>query len=378
MNVLHLSKFSAPSYLGGMELFIHDLVEQSSKHCGCDILCSNTTNETEMEDRGRYKVIKAACMGTLASTPVSPALVYWLRRLSPNYDIIHLHLPNPTANLAFFLVKPRAKLVLHWHSDIIKQKTLLKLYLPLQRWLMERADKIIATTPNYITGSPFLSRFSAKCAAIPLGLDPSRLVSTDGAVEALRKRYGGRPIVFTLGRLIYYKGFEHLIESMKHVDASLIIGGEGPLRENLLRLISARGLQDRVFLAGKISNEDLGDYYRACDVFCLPSTHKSEAFGLVQVEAMFFGKPVVSTDIPGSGVSWVNLHEKTGLVVPPGDSLALAEALRTLLANPALRVEFGGNGKNRFESQFQIEAVNKRILNLYGELVPGIGQGGGA
>ena len=368
MKILQFGKFFPPD-VGGIESFIYDLTEEISQKAKCDVLCSNSKNKTVIEKRKKYTVIRAASFGKLFSTSISPAIIYWLKRIGNNYDIIHLHLPDPMANLAYFLVRPKTKLILHWHSDIVRQKVLLPFYEPLQNWLLKKADKIIATSPNYVEGSKYLRKYKEKCVVIPLGLNPATLKVKQAKVKEIKKLYKDKPIVFSLGRLIYYKGFEYLIEAMRNVNAYLLIGGSGPLKENLQRQIEKLGLNKKVILLGKIKRENVGSYYQACDLFCLPSIHKSEAFGLVQSEAMYFGKPIVSTNIKGSGVSWVNQNNITGLIVPPKNSKALAEAINKIIKNPELKKKLGGYAKQRFEKEFRIEVVENKVLNLYTETV---------
>ncbi len=364
MRVLHLSKFYPPK-VGGIELFVFDLVEELSRRIHCDVLCANTAFKTAVDIHDSQKVIRCGSLGTLFSTSVSPTMVRRLRQLGGQYDIIHVHLPNPMANLAYYLARPKTKLIIHWHSDILKQRVLLALYKPLQDWLLKRADLIILTSQNYLDNSRHLRQYVNKCSLIPLGLNPARLKSSDDKVANIRMTFKGRPIIFSLGRLVYYKGFEYLIEAMRRVDAYLLIGGDGPLKRGLEKRIEKLDLTSRVYLLGSIEDENLGSFYTACDVFCLPSVRKTEAFGLVQLEAMYSGRPVVSTDIPGSGVSWVNRHGSTGLVVPPADPQALSEALNKLLVDDELRLKCGVEGEKRFNKEFKAGVIAGKMLQTY-------------
>ena len=368
ISVLQFGKFYPPD-IGGIELFMYDLTEELSKYVKVNVLCSNSKLKSQVNDYGKYKVYKTASFGKAASTSIAPQMITWLKKLSKNYGIIHMHLPDPMANLAYFLVKPRTKLILHWHSDIIRQKRLLKLYEPLQDWLLKRADKIIATSPNYIEGSKYLSKYKEKCAVIPLGLNPERLKVNKNKIKEIKKTYEGKPIILSIGRLIYYKGYEYLIKAMKDIDAYLLIGGSGQLKNNLQKLIKKMGLGKKIFLLGRIEDKDLGSFYKACDIFCLPSIYKSEAFGLTQVEAMYYKKSIVSTNISGSGVSWVNQNKVTGIVVEPKSSSALAFAINKLLHDKNLIKKFGNNAKKGFEENFHIQIVVKKILNLYCSLL---------
>lgn len=367
MRVLHISKYYPPE-AGGIETFVSDLVDQMSRKVKCDVLCTNKGNKTIIEKKGDVRIIRTATLREIFSTPISSAIIYWLKKINRGYDLIHIHLPNPMANLAYFLVRPKTKLIVHWHSDIVRQKRLLFLYEPLQDWLLKRADKIIATSSNYLESSKYLLKYKNKCMIVPLGLNPTRLYSDKNNVFEIKNKFNNKPIIFSIGRLIYYKGFEYLIKAMQIIDGCLLIGGEGELKNKLKSLIEKLNLQKKVFLLGKVPHKDLGSYYQSCDVFCLPSVEKSEAFGIAQLEAMSFGKPIISTKIHGSGVSFVNKDNITGFVVPPRNHKALAEAINKLLKDNKLKDIFGKNAKERFEKNFSIEKTCEEILKIYKEL----------
>lgn len=367
MTILQFGKFFPPD-IGGMENFIYDLTEVISQKINCDVLCSNSKNKTIIEKKKNYIIIRTASFGKAFSTSISPVMIYWLKKIGNKYDIIHLHLPDPMATFAYFLVRPKAKLILHWHSDIIKQKKLLKFYEPLQNWLLNRADKIIVTSPNYIKGSKYLLKYKNKCIVIPLGLNFEKLKVNENKIREIKEIYKDKSIIFSLGRLIYYKGFEYLIKAMVDVDAYLLIGGSGILKKKLENLIKSLGLEKKVFLLGMIDEKNLGSYYQVCDIFCLPSIYKTEAFGLVQLEAMYFSKPLVSTEIKGSGVSWVNQNNITGLVVQSKNSIALAEAINKIIKNLELKNKFSRNAGERIK-EFNIKYISQQIIKLYKELL---------
>jgi len=368
MRVLQFGKFYPPD-IGGIELFMYDLTEALSESIDLDVLCSNSVLRRQIDGFKRYKVYRSASFGKLFSTSITPYMVIWLKKLQKNYDIIHMHLPDPMATLAYYFVKPNSRLIVHWHSDIIRQKHLLKLYKPLQEWILNRADKIIATSPPYIDSSSYLREYRKKCISIPLGLNPERLVVNDSKVRKIKQEYKKHPIVLSIGRLVYYKGYEFLIRAMKEVKAILLLGGNGPLQENLEAIVIKHGLEKRVFLLGQVADEDLGSYYKACDLFCLPSIERSEAFGLVQCEAMYFGKPIVATCIEGSGTSWVNQHNVTGLNVQTKDPHELAKAINMILSDQKLYRTFSYNAFNRFYENFHISTTAKKIITIYEELL---------
>jgi len=270
--------------------------------------------------------------------------------------------------LALRLSGYRGKVVLHWHSDIVKQKQYLRFFLPLQRWLLRRADIIVGTTPVYVKESPYLAGVQHKVCSLPIGIDP--LLPDKAAVEALRRRYGGRKIVFSMGRLVAYKGYEYLIDSARYLDDSyvVVIGGSGPMEKNLQARIDASGLGGKVVLPGRIDDADVPTYFGACTLFCLSSVQKTEAFGIVQVEAMSCGKPVVATRIPQSGVPWVNAHGYSGLNVEPCDARQLAQAIRDIAGDETAYRRFCHQSRQRFEECFTKDKMIENLLEIYKQL----------
>lgn len=373
LRSLQLTKFYPPIN-GGIETAVRDIADGlTARNWRVEILCANVVRETVIES-GTIPVTRVASWGQVASTSMTPSLISWLRRLQRDHQVVHVHLPNPMANLALWLTRPEAKLVVHWHSDIVKQKNLLKLYAPLQNWLLHRADAIIATSPPYAETSPWLQAFRHKVHAVPLcvqdvGKQGDPTVRRERAAS-LRAKYPGKKIIFALGRMTYYKGFDVLIEaaSLLNDDVIVLIGGGGELLPSLREKVVAAGIGDRVHLLGRVEDEDLPSYYEAADIFCLPSLMRSEAFGLVMLEAMSFGRPVVATDIIGSGVPWVNVDGETGLNAKPGDAASLAAALRRVLDDPALARSLGEGGRRRYENQFTIEKMTDALLGVYAHL----------
>lgn len=370
MRILHIGKFYPP-YFGGIEKVNYDIVEGLNMNgVQTDVLCSNHT-KGNIFTNNIYKIYRTHTLKVVASTPLSYSLIKTLKKIQDNYDIIHVHLPNPMANLAIFLTRPKAKIILHWHSDIIKQKKILKLYSSLQAWLLKRADKIVTTTPTYLEGSDALKKYKNKIVCIPIGIDSKELFIDQNTLNNLKNKYKGYKIIFSLGRLVYYKGFEYLIEAAKSLqnDIIILIAGIGELKEKLQEQISKHSLQDRVKLLGKIPFEDLGAYYQLCDIFCLPSTERSEAFGVVQIEAMAFGKPVISTNIQGSGVDWVNLDNVSGIIVPPKKTKELADAIVNLLNNSEKYKLLSEGAKKRYEEVFTKDKMIDSFKNLYLEIL---------
>jgi rhamnosyl/mannosyltransferase len=367
LRVLQFGKFYPPD-VGGIERVMFDLTEDlNARGVRCDVLCSNSRCVEVDERVGAYRVVRTKSYGTWLSTSITPALAARLRRMQAGYDIIHVHLPDPMANLALLVARPRARVVLHWHNDIVRQKSLLRLYLPLQSWMLQRADAIVVTSPNYIKGSAYLGPYEDKCHVVPIGVDKERLAASPAMVAAIRDRFRGKRMVFSIGRLSHYKGYEYLIDAAGHLgqDYAVVIAGTGPLKHALSRRIARAGLGDRVFLVGRVADEDVGAYYEASDVFCLSSVSRNEGFGLVQVEAMLFRKPVVSTAIEGSGVTWANLDGETGLVVPPQDAKARAAAIERISSDPALYDKFAAAGYRRATEVFTKDRMLAATLAVY-------------
>ena len=333
-------------------------------------MCSNH-NKGNAFSEIPYKTYRSHTFKVIASTPLSCSLITTLRKIQDNYDIIHVHLPNPMANLAIFLTQPKAKIILHWHSDIIKQKSLLILYSPLQSWLLKRADKIVITTPTYLEESNTLKKYKNKITCIPIGIDSQELSIDRNTLNVLKNKYQGNKIVFSLGRLVYYKGFEYLIDAARFLpnDIIILIAGIGELKEKLQDQIFNHNLQNKVKLLGKIPFEELGAYYELCDIFCLPSTERSEAFGVVQIEAMAFEKPIISTSIQGSGVDWVNLNDVSGIIVPPKDANKLAETIIELLTNEKKYQQLSVGAKKRYEEVFTKDKMVDSFKSLYLEIL---------
>ena len=294
-------------------------------------------------------------------------MIFKLRKIIGNYDIIHIHHPDPMAALALFCSNTsNKKIILHWHSDIIKQKILLKFYNPLQKWLIKRSDKIIATSEDYALGSNDIKIYLKKVVVIPIGVEIN-FNSNENLTKQLKMQYEGKKIIYSLGRLCYYKGFNDLIDSAKYLDDSyvILIGGEGSLKEKLQNQIDLLGLNEKVVLLGKIKKEDMDSYFSTCSIFCLPSVEKSEAFGIVQIEAMSYSKPIVATKIPKSGVGWVNKDSYSGINVNPKDSVGLANAFKYICNNNDTYAQFSSNSRKRYEDEFTSEKMIDRVLKLY-------------
>jgi len=282
-------------------------------------------------------------------------------------DFVHIHWPNPAALLAYLVSGHRGRLVVAYHSDIVQQRAWRRVFQPILSWALGRSAAIIATSAAYVETSPVLSNYRHRCHVIPYGIDAAKFDDCDrDQVSSIRRRYGPR-IVVGVGRLIYYKGFEYLIDAMTRVSGRLLVIGDGPLRHRLERQAIVQNIKDRVVFLGEIQNRDIVPYYHAADVFVLPSVARSEAFGIVQLEAMASGKPVVNTRLD-SGVPFVSPHGVTGLTVPPANPEALADAVNLLLGDAQRRTEFGNAGRRRVREEFSVELMVRRTRNVYDKI----------
>ncbi|MCD6099994.1 MAG: glycosyltransferase [Candidatus Marinimicrobia bacterium] len=363
IKILQIAKFYYP-VKGGMETFIYELCNEIKGKFDIKVLVANTKFKTVEDNIEGVRVRRIANLAELASNSMCLTMPYWLKR--EKADIVHIHLPNPTAVLSYLLVRPKGRLIVHYHSDIIRQKKVLKFYGYFLIYFLKIADVIVATSENYINSSPILSKFKNKCINIHLGINPNQFKYTQQIqkkVNLIKTNYENNIILF-VGRLVYYKGVEYLIRAMKKIPATLLIIGTGPMENDLKLLVKSVQLEDRVIFLGKVSQEDLIAYYHGCTIFCLPSIARSEAFGVVQLEAMACGKPVVSTNLQ-SGVPFVNRHNKTGLIVPPKDPEALANAINLLLGDETLRKEYGKYGKKRVRVKFNMKKIANELMKVY-------------
>jgi glycosyltransferase involved in cell wall biosynthesis len=362
-HILQVGKFWPPHY-GGIETHLRELCTGLASVVDVDVVVSNVGRNYVQEQDGDMRVTRIPTFARVASAPLSPRMLGFLRE-SPA-DLVHLHLPNPPAVIAYLLSGHRGKLVVTVHSDIVRQKMMAKLLSPTLTAVLRRADAIVSFSPNRLEHSRVLQEFRDKCHVIPHGIPFEQYDGVDRThIARIRHRYR-KPIVLAVGRLVYYKGFEYLIRAMRQIDAQLLLIGEGPLHRQLLQQVTASGVQDKVSFLGNVS--DLRPYYHACDVFALPSIAVSEAFGIVQLEAMACGKPVVNTQLP-SGVPWVSQNGVTGITVPPCDVDALAESVSLLLSQPELAARYGLAARRRVEQEFATERMRARTLNLYSRVL---------
>jgi glycosyltransferase involved in cell wall biosynthesis len=369
MQVLFLYKDYYPVF-GGIENHIRLLAE--GLHAGgvdARVLVTNTDSQTRHEQIGGVPVTKTARQVNVSSAPISLPYFHELWRQEQGIDIAHAHFPYPPGEIAHLLFGRSRRFVITYHSDIVKQRVLGLLYRPLLWQVLKRADLLTVSNPVTIQTSPFLRPLAEKCRVIHFGQDLSRFQRTLQHAEdaaAIRERYGKRPLLLFVGRFRHYKGVDVLIRAMHQVDAELLLVGIGPMEKAWRQVAQDEGLEDKVHFLGEASDDEVLTLYHAADIFVLPSTNRAETLGIVQIEAMACGLPVICTEL-GTGTSYVNQHEVTGLVTPPNDPGALVAAINRLLADPALRAQMGAAGLKRAQKEFSLEEMIRQTLAFYEE-----------
>jgi rhamnosyl/mannosyltransferase len=362
-----VNKFYAP-HIGGVEQTVKNIADGlPASEYDVRVLASQSRGRGREDEVDGIPVCRTASLGTLRSVPLAPTFPVRFRQEATNADLIHHHIPNPIGIVSHLLAAPRdIPTVVTYHSDIVRQALELKLYAPLLHVFLRRVDRIFATSPNMIRNSEFLERYEHKCEAVPLSIETADFGQYEGPTYDLPGEPGKR--VLFVGRLNYYKGTEYLVDAMCDIDATLLIIGDGERRDELESRVRELGLTDRVAFLGHVSEEKLHYCYDAADVFALPSVEASEAFGIVQLEAMAYGTPVVNTSLP-TGVPWVSQDGTTGITVPPRDASALAGALDRLLSDPDYREALGANAQARVKSTFDRDTMIDSIAATYDDIL---------
>jgi glycosyltransferase involved in cell wall biosynthesis len=370
LRICHLGKYYPPAP-GGIETHVQTIARaQAELGASVRVFCVNHgKGPTVVEQDGPVEVTRFGRIGSALKIDACPGLMGALRKVEA--DILHLQVPNPTMILALLAARPKTPLVVSYHSDIIHQRLRGALFRPLERWFYRKVRMILATSPSYAVGSTFLKPYADRIRILPIGIDLKYYLEPSAAAharaEAIRREHGGSgPIWLCAGRLVYYKGLINAVRALEHVAGRLLIIGEGPDEALLRREVARLGLAGRVAFLGTLpAYLDVLPYYLAASAFWFPSNARSESFGIVQVEAMASGCPVINTRIPHSGVSWVSQHEVTGLTVPVNDPPALAAAARRLLSEPGLRDRLIAAARRRAADEFDHRIMAERSLSIY-------------
>jgi len=370
LRILEVNKAYYP-HVGGIET----LVQQYSQELGeinsvsvKTLVCREGRGGTIREKLNGVDLTRAGSLGTYFSCPLSLSFIRLFRKMAKKADVVHIHVPFPLADAALLLSGYNGRVVVSWHSDVVNQKKLLLFYKPFMRYLLKRADCIITATQGHIDGSDYLPEFREKCRVVPYGITPQDYLGIERK-SVLTERLNEKKAVkvFFTGRLVYYKGVDVLLKAFRRVKGcELFLAGTGVLENQLKEYVKAKGLSDKVHFLGFLPDEELKQAFADCDIFVLPSTVKSEAFGIVQLEAMVYGKPVINTSL-ASGVPYVSIDGESGITVPPSNEKALAAAMNTLAQDEKLREKYGRNAAERVQEQFSEEKVIGKLYKVLSE-----------
>jgi rhamnosyl/mannosyltransferase len=365
MKILQISKLYYP-HVGGVEKIAQQISESLKENFKISVLCCRKKGKHKKENINGVEVIKASSLGMFWGMPLSFSFLKILKKIVNDFDIIDYHYPFPLADLAIYLFKPKNKLIVHYHSDIVRQKLLNFLIKPLTLNTLRRADKIIVSNPNIIETSPYLKKFKDKCEVIPFGVDIEKFqVIERKKNQKIKTKYGD--FALFVGRLNYYKGVRYLIEAIEKVNLNLVIipsTRNDPQRKLLEKRVEELNLKNKVFFIDGVQGDDLIKFYQTCKLFVLPSIFKSEAFGIVLIEAMACGKPLISTEL-GTGTSYVNKNKTTGYVVKPKDSKVIARAIQEIIQNQEKYQQMCLNSLKRSKEKFSLDEMIAKTKELY-------------
>ena len=372
MRILHFYKTSVPDTIGGVEQVIHQIARGTSAlgH-KTDVLYLTREKDPPTIHIDGYTVHRAPLDFQLASTGFSLSAFSRFSELAEGADLIHYHFPWPFMDVVHFATRARKPTVVTYHSDIIRQKQLLKLYRPLQARFLASANRIVATSPNYLATSGVLEHYADKVSVIPIGLDRATYPApTDERLAHWKSRLGAKFFLF-VGAIRYYKGLHILMEAAKGVPYPIAIVGAGPIEKELKTQVDRLGLTNVHFL-GLLPDADKVALLTLCHGVVFPSHLRSEAFGISLLEGAMYGKPLISSEI-GTGTTYINIAGETGLVVPPSNPDALRDAMRTLWEQPELAAQMGRRAEERYWRHFTADRMVRSYVGLYGELLQSLG-----
>jgi rhamnosyl/mannosyltransferase len=369
MRVLHFYKTYYPDSVGGIEQVIRQMCVGTGRLGVANQVLTLTREKSNFDFQFEgHNVRRAPQDFEIASNSVSLGAIGQLARLAAQADVVHYHFPWPFMDLAHFMARVKKPTVVTYHSDIVRQQKLLRLYQPLKHRFLASVDTIVGTSPNYMASSPILERYRDKTRMITYGLDKTIYPAADqGRMAHWRGATGGRPFFLFVGVLRYYKGLQYLLDALAGTDYPVVIIGAGPIEQELKAHAERLQLKHVIF-AGAVDEVDKIALMTLCYGIAFPSHLRSEAFGISLLEGAMYGKPMISCEI-GTGTSYINLHGETGLVVPPCDPQALREAMRQLFEQPDMAAAMGRRAEARYWELFTAERMATSYTALYRELV---------
>lgn len=374
MRVVHAYKIAKPEMEGGIPEAI-DILASGLMARGIDneIVVARAKGLKQSGIHNGVKVTRAASFGDVMSLPMSPTYPLLLKSRIRDADIVAFHTPFPLADPILAFLPSHQGLVVHWHADIVRQKRSAALLAPLRRAMLDRADRIVVAHETIVASNETLHAYRDKIVTIPYGIDvghwEQETPEDRQEIDRLTHKY---PVLFvTVGRLVTYKGFNVLIEAMTRVKGHLIICGEGPERDNLETMIRKEGLSERVMLAGKTSTTEMRRYLKAATGFVFPSITSAETFGIVQLEAMAAGAPIINTALT-TAVPDIARDGQEALTVAPSDVAELAIAMRLMATDSSLRQHLIEAGKTRVTQEFSRDTFVARTLACYRDVFEGL------
>ena len=368
LRILHVNKRYAP-HIGGIETVVRQLAESMADRGHTSTVLCMAESASDTMNNG-VRVVALPIAATIGSAPISFAFVKALKKLAGEHDVVHFQFPNPMGEIAWLLVRryvPSVTTICTYQSDVLRPAVLVPAYTILAHRFLEACDTVVATSSHYVRTSPVLSALHRRIQIVPLGIDPARFERIPEEALAAAERIVSRlphPRILFVGRLVYYKGVDTLLKAIAPVSgASLVIAGDGPLRNSLEKLAHSLGVDSRVLFTGPLAEDIYPALFSMADVFVLPSTHRTEAFGIVALEAMASGLPLVTTEL-GTATSFYNEPGTTGFVVPPCNVQELSQSISTLVENPELRTQMGYASKDR-QREFNISKMLKDYEAMY-------------
>jgi len=367
LRVLHVYKTYYPNTYGGIEQVIYQLCQGCARRgIAADVFTFSPDKNTGPVAYEQHQVIYNKQLIEIASTPFSLGALKRFNKIKDNYDIINYHFPFPFMDMLHLMAHPKAKTVVTYHSDIVKQKRLMKLYQPLQEQFLSSVDCIVASSPNYVASSQTLQKYLDKTVVIPFGLEQKDVQHNPQRLAYWREKVGERFFLF-VGAFRYYKGLHILLDAAERSRLPIVIVGGGPLEAEVRREAEQRGLNNVIF-TGMLNDEDKYILFHLCRGVVFPSHLRSEAFGITLLEGARFARPLISCEI-GTGTSFINQDKVNGCVIPPDNSSALVEAMNELWHSDETEARYGANSRRRFEEMFTAEHMIDAYVNLYSTLL---------